>query len=128
MAHGASGGRGLTGDRAHPRRLLLCLHKFPCRLFRVAADLPDHDDGFGFRIAVEKIERIQKTGSNYRIAADADGGRLSNAALGELMHRLVSKRARARNDSDGALFVNRSGHNSDLALAGGNDAGTIRSD
>src|SRR5712691_5469468 len=108
MAHAASRRRGLPGNEAHDRLLHFRFHKFRCGFFGVTADLTNHDHGFGLRIAIEQVERIQEIGSDNRIAADADGGGLSNATLRELMHRLISERPRARYDSDGTFFVNRS--------------------
>ena len=62
------------------------------------------------------------------IAADADGGRLSDAALRKLMHRFIGQRARARDDADIAFLVNVRRHDADLAFAGRDDARAVRSD
>src|SRR5580700_6876140 len=99
MAHAPSRRRGLSGDKTDYRLLHVGLHKFSRGFFGVAADLANHDHGFGFGIAIEKVERVQKISSDNRIAANADGSGLPNAALRELMHRLVSQRARARDDA-----------------------------
>ena len=106
VAHAASRRRGLPGDEADHRLLHSRLHKFRRGFFRVAADLADHDHRFGLRIAIEQVERIDKIRSDDRIAADADRGRLPNAARGQLMHRFVGQRARARNNADVAFLVN----------------------
>src|SRR5258705_3039602 len=44
------------------------------------------------------------------------------------MHRFIGQGARARNDSDGAFFMNARGHDAQLAFAGGNNSGTVRAD
>ena len=80
------------------------LHKLGGSLFGIAADLADHDDGFGLGIAVEEIERIDECRSDNRITTDADCGGLSDAALRKLMHGLVGQRARARDNADRFLL------------------------
>src|SRR5579862_5105287 len=77
-------------------------HKLGGGFFGVAANLANHDHGLGLRIAIEQVERVDEIRADNRIPADADGGRLSNAALGELMHRFVGQRAGARDDADGS--------------------------
>ncbi len=79
-------------------------------------------------IAVKQVERVHKVCADNRIAADADGGRLPDAALGQLMHGFVSQRAGARDDADVAFLVNVRGHDADLAFAGRNDSRTVRAD
>jgi hypothetical protein len=77
---------------------------------------------------ISPIMTIEEVGSDNRIAAYADGGGLSDAALRELMNGFVSECAGARDDADRTFFVNRSRHNSDFAFAGRNDAGAIWAD
>ena len=47
---------------------------------------------------------------------------------GELTDRLVGERARAGDDADVAGLVDVPGHDADLALAGGDDAGAVGAD
>ena len=61
-------------------------------LFRVAANFSDHDHGFGLRIAVKQIKRVDKIRADNRIAANANRRRLPDSALRQLMHRFVSQR------------------------------------
>src|SRR5208337_2998285 len=110
-------GSSLPCDEATHRLLHVALHKFRSSLLGIAADFADHDHSFRLGIAIEQVERIQEVGANNRIAADPNRGRLTDAALRKLMHRLISERPRARHDADRPLFVNRSRHNADLAFA-----------
>src|SRR5204863_8409374 len=66
--------------------------------------------------------------ANDRIATDPNRSRLPNAALRQLMYRLVSQRARARDDANRSLFVNGSWHDADLALTWRNNSRTVRPD
>ena len=106
----------------------MSLHKVRGLFLGVAADFSDHDYGFGLGIAVEQVQRIDEIGADDGVTTDADGGGLSDAALRQLMHRFVGQRAGARDDADRSFFVNRGGHDADLAFAGRDDAGTIGTD
>ena len=64
----------------------------------------------------------------HRGAADADGGGLPEAGVGQLLDRLVGEGAAAGDDADLARFVDIAGHDPHLALAGGDDAGTVGAD
>ena len=96
--------------------------------FRGAADLADHDDGFGLGIFVEQLERVDVGGADDGVAADADGGGLADAALRELIDGLVGEGAGARDDADRAFLVNAAGHDADLGFAGRDDAGAVGAD
>ena len=84
-----------------------------------AADLADHDDGFGLGVVVEHLEHVEVRGAIDRIAADADAGALAVAAGGELPDRLVGQRAAAGDDADVAALVNVAGRDADAAAAVG---------
>src|SRR5579864_2324739 len=128
MAHTASRRSGLPRDEAHNRLLHVLLHELGSEFFGVTADFTDHDDSFCFRIAVEEIESVDKIGADDGIAADADGGRLPNAALRKLMHRLVGQRPRARHNANRSFFVDRCRHDADLAFTWRDDARAVRAD
>ena len=104
VAHAASRRRGLAGDESDHRLLHVRLHVLRRGLFGVAADFADHDHGFGLRIVVEQLERVDEIRADDRIAADADRGRLPDAARGELVHGFVGQRAGARDDADRCLL------------------------
>ena len=69
-------------------------------LLRRAADLTDQDDAFGVGIVLEQAQRVDESGADDRIAADADAGRLPEPELRQLVHRFVGQRAAARHDAD----------------------------
>src|SRR5713101_9614169 len=127
MSHAASRRRGLSGNKSDDRLLHARFHEFGRGFFGIAADFADHDHGFGLGIAIEQIERIYEIRANDGVAADSDRRGLSNTAGAELINRLISQRARTRNDSDGAFAMNVARHNSNLAFAWRNNSGTIRS-
>ncbi len=67
-------------------------------------------------------------GAVDRVAADADAGALAETTGGELPNRLVGQSAGTGNDANLARLVDVPGHDADLALAGGDDAGAIGPD
>ena len=74
------------------------------------------------------LQAIDVSRADDRIAADADAGRLPEAEASELPDGFVGQRARSADDADCAGLVNVARHDADLALAGGDDAGTVRAD
>src|SRR5262249_6631240 len=85
----------------------------------------DHDHRFRFRVFIKQLQRINKVGSNNRIAPNADCCRLSNAALRKLVHRLIGQSSRTGNDPDISFLVDMPGHDADLAFSRRNDSGTV---
>jgi hypothetical protein len=71
-----------AASSAHHRLFHVLLDEIRRQLFGVATDFADHDDRFRLRVAIEEIERVGEGCSDNGIAADADGRRLANAALG----------------------------------------------
>ena len=72
VAHAAARRRGLAGDEAHDRLLHVLLDELRRSFLGGAADLADHDDGFGLGIVVEQPQRVDVRGADDGIAADAD--------------------------------------------------------
>ena len=70
----------------------------------------------GLVVGEEHLEHVDELGALDRIAADADRGRLAEALVGGLEHRLIGQRARAADDADAALLEDVGGHDPDLAL------------
>src|SRR6185312_5124689 len=67
------------------------------------------------------------TGSDDRVAANADTGGLADIEPRKLPHRFVGKGARARHDADVSGFVDVPRHNTDFAFAGSDYSGTVGS-
>src|SRR6202171_3005802 len=132
VAHAAAGRGGASGNEADHRLLAaalgLVLDELRGVFFRGAADLADHDDGFGRRIGQEQFKHGDEIGALDRIAADADRGGLPEPFCSSLINRLVGQRSRAGNDSDAAFLEDVAGHDSNLALSGRHHAGAIRTD
>src|SRR6476659_336092 len=100
MAHASSRRRGLSRNAANYGLFHVHLDVFRSRLLGGTADLSDHHDGFGLRIAIEQLKRIQEVGPDNRIAADSNRGGLPDPARSELIYSFVSQRAGTRDDSD----------------------------
>jgi hypothetical protein len=78
--------------------------------------------------SLKQAQRVDVRGADDGIAANADRGRLADAALRQLVHGLISQRAGAGDDADRTFFVNAAGHDADLGLAGRDDAGAVGAD
>src|SRR5271165_1903360 len=117
MTHAASWRRGLPGDESDYRLLHIVPDVSRRGFFGIAADLTDHDDGVRIRIGIEDADRVDESGADNRIAADADTSGLPDAEAGQLTDSLVRQSARSRYDAHVALAMDMRRHNSDLALA-----------
>ncbi len=62
--------RGGTGDESGDRLLAVVLCPAGSFGFCVAADLADHDDGFGFIVVVEHLQDVEMVGAVDRVAAE----------------------------------------------------------
>src|SRR5665213_1360145 len=93
-----------------------------------AANLTDHDDGFGFGIPQEHLQHVDMLGAFDGIAADAHAGGLPKAHRRGLPHCFIGERAGARNNAHLAAAMNVAGHDADLAFTGGDHAGAVGSD
>src|SRR5204862_5794576 len=116
---------GLTCDEGDYRFRDVIFCKLGRVLFGGAADLADHHDRVGLVIRLKQSLRIGMRRADYWVAADADSCRLAKSERRKLADGLVCQRAGPRNDPDPALFMNVSGHDADLALAGRDDAGAV---
>src|SRR6185503_13401495 len=92
---------------------------------RGTADLAHHDDAVSIGVFVEQLDSINEVRANDRVTADADTGRLTQLAAGELSDGLIRECSASRHNANRALQVNMPGHDADLALAGRDDAGAI---
>ena len=68
--------------------------------FGGAADLADHEDGEGIGVFLKELQDVDEVHVFDGIAADADGGCLSDAGVRELERRLIGEGAGARDESD----------------------------
>src|SRR5258708_35390877 len=66
--------------------------------------------------------------SHKRVGANSDGAGLAHAERRQLTHGFISQRSRTRDNPDASFAVNMPWHDSDLALAGRDNSGTIRAD
>src|SRR5271165_1640164 len=128
VTHAASRRCSLSRNKAHYRLLHMLLDVLGSGFFCRSADFTNEDDGFGFWVFVQQRERVDMCCPDDGIAADANGRRLADAALRELVDGLVSKGSGTRDDADAAFLVNAAGHDSDLGLAGGDDSGAVGAD
>src|SRR5271165_1589023 len=126
VAHAASRRRSLPGDESDDRLAHILLDEVSRRLLGIAANLADHDDGFRLGVLIEEVNTIHEVGADDRVAANADGRGLSDAARRQLIHRLVGQRARARDDADVPFLVDVRGHDANLAPARRDDTRTVR--
>ena len=132
MAHAAARRRGAARDEADhglgAPALRLVGEELGCVLLGGAADLADHDDRARLVVGKEQLEHVDEARAVDRIAADADCGRLAKPRLGGLVDRLVGQGPRAADHADRPLPENRARHDPDLALAGREHAGAVRTD
>src|SRR3954452_3428528 len=129
VAHAPPRRGGAAGDEARDRlRRAGRLEERRRVLLGRAADLADHDDALGPRIAQEHLEGVDELHPLHRIAADPDAGRLSQAGPRGLRHRLVGERSGAGYNADLARLVDVARHDTDLALARRDDARAVRPD
>ncbi len=78
-------------------------------------------------------EAVDEVRSGDRVATDADTGRHADAALLQLVERLVGERSGAAHDADvravgGGQLCDLTGGDADVALAGADDAGAVRAE
>src|SRR6202030_3938151 len=97
-------------------------------LFVVAADLSDHDHRVGVGIRVEQLHHVDMLEAIHGIAADADARRLTEPEVHQLTHGFIGQSSRPGNHADPPLLVDVAGHDADLDLVRGDDAGTVGTD
>lgn len=132
MAHTAAGGSGDAGDEADDGLAAVdgvgLLEELGGVLLGGAANLANHDDAVGLLVLDEDLEAVDEVCAAEGVAADADDEGLAEAGLGGLVDGLVGQGAGAGDDADAAALVDEAGHDADLALAGGDDAGAVGAD
>lgn len=128
VAHAFTGGGGDAGDIADDGFGDVGLDVFGGFLFGTAANFADHDDAFGGFIVFKAGQDVDKIHAFDGVAANADAGGLAESGAGGLVDRFVGEGAGAGDNTDGAGLVDKAGHNSDFAFAGGDDAGAVGAD
>mmetsp|Transcript_19353 Transcript_19353/g.45283 ORF Transcript_19353/g.45283 Transcript_19353/m.45283 type:complete len:326 (-) Transcript_19353:31-1008(-) len=93
-----------------------------------ASDLTNHNDTFSLRVADEVLQAVEEVGAVERVTTNANASGLAKPSNSGLVHSLVRQGARPRNDANLALLVDITRHDTDLALAGLDDAWAVRSD
>ena len=128
MAHAATLGRRQAGDVADHRLRHIGLDPGRGLGLLRAANLADHDHGFGVGVGLETLEVVEEAAAVDRVTADAHAGGHADAQRLHLRGGLVAQRARARDDADIARQVDVAGHDAQHCLAGADDAGAVGAD
>src|SRR5215211_7882759 len=97
-------------------------------LFSIAPDLTDHHGAFCLGVGLELAQDFDEVRPYDGVAADPDGGALSDLPLRELVDDLVGQRAAAAYDADVARHEDVLGHYGDICFPWREDAGTVRPD
>lgn len=127
MSHTSAWWRSLPSNEAHNGQFacVICTDPSGCFFLGLASDLSNHNNALCLWILHKSFEAIDKVCSIERITTDANNGRLTQTMRGSLVDSFVGKGTRPRDDSDLALAVDVAWHNTNLALAGLNDAGAV---
>src|SRR5262245_32315137 len=122
--------RGSTAGNEADRRLLDLgeAQEVGGLLLGRAADLADHDDRAGLGVCQEELQDVDELGALDGVAADSDGGGLTEPGIGCLFDGLICQGPGTRHDADRALLEDVARHDADLALVRGDDAGAVRPD
>src|SRR5215213_2623212 len=83
VTHALARRGGLTGDETDHWFGQVLLDEVGGGLLVVAADLTDHDDGFGGGVGFEETEHVDERGADHGVAANTDGGALTGPSPGE---------------------------------------------
>lgn len=132
VAHAAARGRADAGDEADDGLAavdgVVLAQEVGGVLLGRAADLADHDDAVRVLVLEEDLEAVDEVGPAEGVTANADDEGLAEAGLGGLVDGLVGQGAGTGDDADATALVDEAGHDADLALAGGDDAGAVGPD
>lgn len=101
---------------------------FSSLLFGVTTDLTDHHDTLGLWVVEEDFEAIDEVGAVEWITTNTNAEGLAESSLGGLVDSFVSEGSGSRDDTDLSSLVDVTGHDTDLTLLGGDDAGAVGAD
>eukprot|EP00049_Salpingoeca_infusionum_P012206 m.221069 g.221069 ORF g.221069 m.221069 type:complete len:322 (-) comp15124_c2_seq5:246-1211(-) len=121
MAHTTAWWGSNTRDEANNRlavwsRVVL-LQESGCLFFGRATDLTNHDDTFSVWVLEELGEAINKVSTVEWVTANTNTKGLSKTSGSGLTDSLISKGTRTRHNTNVALLMNMTWHNTDLALS-----------
>lgn len=91
-------------------------------------NLTNHDDTISLLVLDKDLQAVNEVGAAERVTANADDERLSQTGLGSLVDGLVGQSTGSGDNTDAATLVNETGHDADLAKAGGDDTGAVGAD
>lgn len=132
VAHSSAGGSGDTGDEADDGLAATNgigrLEELGGVLLSGTTNLTNHDDTVGVGVLGEDLEAVDEVGAAEGVTTDADDEGLTETSLGGLVDGLVGQGTGSRDDTDAAALVDEARHDTDLALAGGDDTGAVRAD
>lgn len=130
VAHATAWWGSLSSNEAHSGKVAVVVlaKPFGSFFFGLSADLANHDDTLGLGIVNELCQYIDEVGAVEGVSSDSDDGRLSQALCGSLVDGLVGEGARAADNTNFTLGVDVAWHDSNLALAGLDDAWAVWSD
>lgn len=130
MSHSASWWSRDTSDEADNwlASSVVLLQEIGSLLLSRSSDLSDHDDTISLTILKEDSQAVDEVGSGEWVTADTDDEGLAKTALGGLVDGLVGEGSGTRNDADAAALVDETWHDTDLALAWGDDTWAVRAD
>ena len=129
VTHAAARRSSLASDEADDGQVavVVCFEPLGSLFLCLTADLTNHDDTLSLGIVNELSEHVNEVCSVKRITADTDDSGLAKALGRGLIDSLVGQSTRAGDDTDLALGVDVTRHDSNLALARLNNARAVGS-
>lgn len=118
VTHTATRGRTDTGDEADGRLVVYVvgLEELGGILLGTATNLTNHDDTLSFGVLEEDAKAVDEVGTGEGVTTDTDDERLAKTGLGRLVHGLIGEGTGTRDDTNTATLVDKSRHDTDLAL------------
>lgn len=130
MSHSAPWWCGDTRNKADNG--LVCgiklLQEFGRIFLSWTSNFSDHDYAISLLILHENLQAVDEVGAGEWVTANSNNKRLAKTCLCSLVDSLVCQSSRSRDDTNATALVDKSGHNTNLALAWRNDTWAIGSD
>ena len=129
VTHSSSWRGSLSSDETNNRKVPLVVSAQPVSsiLFSFSSDLTNHYNTVSLGVIHETREAIYEVGSIERISADSHNSRLTKSLSSCLVNSLISESSRSRHDSNIALLMNITWHNSDFAFTWLDNSWAVRS-